>query len=352
MTDNTCLVCHAEAGEKRAELEKLIAGGCCPACGAPPNKQDNVIAPHEFEQAKFDQALQMSEVANAEEQAKGTELRELTLKYDRTVTALSAIRASIEERKRRDRRLRANLPQSTTSRQFEDALVALRTQLAKWMGERAGHLQDLRGLLNEKEDRITAQSSELLGTFVELSRELLSEEAKLVQISSEPRYTQAATGNGRLSVPAYAAEMSAANRPGLVRRQFPEDVSESQRELIDLAFRLALVRTSTGRASCTFVMETPEASLDGLAMNRVGAALASFAAANGNRLVVSSNLSNAGLITALFGGAASNDEEIDQRRSRVLNLLEVAAPNRALQNDLAGGYSTLLENAISGRSPS
>ena len=148
----------------------------------------------------------------------------------------------------------------------------------------------------------------------------------------------------RLQVPAYAAEMEAADRPGFIRRADSSEVSESQRELIDLAFRLALVEVFGG--SCTFVMETPEASLDGLAMERVGRALTTFADENDNRLVVTSNLSNAGIITALFGGPIPKGQS-NARMQRVLNLLEVAVPNHALLQNRER-YDTLLQNAVAG----
>ena len=141
--------------------------------------------------------------------------------------------------------------------------------------------------------------------------------------------------------------MVAANRAGFVRREDPTDVSESQRELIDLAFRLTLVMVAAPGTAATFVMETPEASLDGVAMERVGMALASFAASSENRLIVTSNLSNAGLITSLFGGKANTDEEITGRRGRLLNLLEIAAPNRALEKDRTA-YQQLLDDAVAG----
>jgi hypothetical protein len=182
-----------------------------------------------------------------------------------------------------------------------------------------------------------------------LTETLLAEPARLAEVKLRPRYTQApkATGEIRLSFPAYKAEMVAANRPGFVRRDDPSDVSESQRELIDLAFRLSLVRVAAPGTSATFIMETPEASLDGVAMTRVGKALAEFAAVSDNRLIVTSNLSNAGLITGLFGGSSSSDAETASRRERVLNLLKVAAPNRALELN-RGEYEQLLEEAITG----
>lgn len=206
----------------------------------------------------------------------------------------------------------------------------------------------MRTLLDSKEERITSQSAELIETFAELTHTLLAEDARLTSGSNEPRYLQApGRAEDRLKVPAYAAEMTAADRPGYVRRVEPSDVSESQRELIDLAFRLALVKAATRGGSATFIMETPEASLDGLAMDRVGRALAQFGAASDNRLVVTSNLSNAGLVTALFGGPTQDAEEIHGREARLINLLRIAAPNRALVSD-GEAYQTLLSHALRG----
>ena len=210
-------------------------------------------------------------------------------------------------------------------------------------------MQKLRSLLDSKRGVITEKSEELTNTFEELTSELLVEDTRLVQVDSKPRYLRAKGISGDpFNVPAYAAEMKAADRPGFVQRKGPTDVSESQRELVDLAFRLALVRVFANGNASTFVMETPEASLDGLAMERVGEALAKFASKNDNRLVVTSNLSNAGIVTALFGGPAKTKQQAEDRlRNNVLNLLQVAAPNRALKQD-GHRYESILQSAVSG----
>ena len=348
MTQAKCLVCDADAEEKRKELEALIEGGCCPACGAEPERQERIIPKHKFEQAKLDQARKAAELARKEEDAKGARLRAIAETYAKAVVKVGELRRSIADRKARDQRLRATLPQNTTSEQFEQTLITLRRQHLEWQTKLAESLLELRMLLSEKEELVTSRSAELMASFVELTNALLAEEARLVQVTAEPRYTQA-TGRAedRLRVPAFQADMAAANRPGLVRRIDPSDVSESQRELIDLAFRLSLVRVATRGAPSTFIMETPEASLDGLAMDRVGSALARFAKSSGNRLIVTSNLSNAGLITSLFGGPATDDTEAAARRSRIVNLLHIAAPNRALDRD-RDKYEQLLDNALAG----
>ncbi len=43
---------------------------------------------------------------------------------------------------------------------------------------------------------MTSRSAELMESFVELTNALLAEEAQLVQVTAEPRYTQA-TGRAR-----------------------------------------------------------------------------------------------------------------------------------------------------------
>ncbi len=345
MTDGHCLVCNASAKEKRIDLEQQVAHGCCPICGAEPESQDNVIAPHEFDQAILDRQRERAERAKREEKTKSQQLQEFAGQYDQALKQLMSVRQSIEQRKRKDQKLRSALPESTTSREYESTLKTLRSEHRAWQEVRASRLQELRSLFTDKKDTITAKSNELVETFSKLIQTLLVDEVRLVQISAEPRYMQApGQSEDRLQVPAYAAEMTAADRPGFSRRKDPSEVSESQRELIDLAFRLALVKVFGG--PCTFVMETPEASLDGLAMERVGRALAAFAAKDDNRLVVSSNLSNTGIITSLFGDSAS-EEQASVRRQRVLNLLRIAAPNRALLEDQER-YVTMLESAISG----
>ncbi|MFA6114179.1 MAG: AAA family ATPase [Sphingomonas sp.] len=349
LTRAKCLVCDADAIGKQEELEALLAKGMCPACGSPPEEQHNVVGKYKFEQAKLDAAQAAAKLAEIEVSAKAKQLEQIATNYDRALDKSIALRISIEDRKARNRRLRAQLPDGVTSKEIETTLVTLRRQHAEWSASLAEHVRELSNLLADKEDLISSRAAEVMQNFAELTENLLAEPARLAEVKLKPRYTQAekATGESRLSFPAYKAEMVAANRPGFVRRDDPSDVSESQRELIDLAFRLSLVRVAAPGNSATFVMETPEASLDGVAMVRVGRALAEFGSVSDNRLIVTSNLSNAGLITGLFGGKSKSDAETEARRERVLNLLKVAAPNRALELDRAQ-YEKLLEQAITG----
>lgn len=82
-------------------------------------------------------------------------------------------------------------------------------------------------------------------------------------------------------------------------------------------------------------------------MEQVGRALHSFSTRGENRLIATNNLTNTGMITHLFGGPSSSERVIEERNSRTLNLLELAAPNRSI-GEHRERYSSILAEAISG----
>ena len=345
MADGRCMVCNTPAQERQRELEEHVARGRCPICGAEPEVQDNVVAQYEFDQAKLVRERERAARARREEAAVLAELKEFAGNYKETLSQWESVEVSILARKDRNRHLRARLPQTVTSKDYENQLRSLRSDHNQRKASRASHLQELRTLFAERRDAITDKSKELVTAFSELVEVLLVEEVRLVQVDVQPPYLEAPGPTGeRVEVPAYAAEMTGAARPALTRREVPSEVSESQRELIDLAFRLALLAVFGG--ATTFAMETPEASLDGISMERVGRTLAGFASRDGNRLVVTNNLTNASIVTAMFE-ATEPEAELATRERRVLNLLELAAPNRALIQDRAR-YKTLLASAVAG----
>ena len=345
MTDGRCMVCNTSAQERQVELEQQVARGCCPICGAEPKFQDNVVAPHEFDQALLVRQRERAVDARRDEAAQLAELEDFAGRYKETLSEWERLQESIGTRTGKNRQLRARLPDTVTSTEYQNAVRSLRHEHEEWQAQRASRLEELRTLFAARRDVIMAKSSELVEAFTALVQALLSEEVRLVQVEAQPRYLEAPGPIGnRVEVPAYAAEMTAAARQILTRRDEPSEVSESQRELIDLAFRLALVAVLGGRS--TFVMETPEASLDSIAMERVGTALAKFASRDGNQLIVTSNLTNTSIITAMF---QATEPELGQasRLRRVLNLLDVAVANRALIEN-RDRYRSLLAEAVGG----
>jgi len=346
LASGECLVCGADARSRRDELEHLLAGGFCPSCGAEPQRQEHVVPPFEVERARVKLTRKEADRSLSEERSTAERLTAVTSQYDQTLDRLEALRTSIAERTNRTRRLSTLLPMETEAvTRLQDALNETRRAQKNAESRRAAWARKLGAALEQGRLPIQRKTKQLAADFHTYATALLSEDVELVRIITKAKITQ---GKETFEVPAFRPQMAGADRPGLILRSTPTDVSESQRELVDLAFRLALIKLATGTASCTFIMETPEASLDELAMERVGRALFEFANEGNNKLIATTNLTNAGMISAMFGGPVKHAVQVADRKKRVLNLLQLAAPNQAVLRNRKK-YEQILDSALAGR---
>lgn len=346
LTSGECLVCGSDAKARQKELEQLLEKGFCPVCGSDPQLSKNKkIGTQATEQALIRDARTKASTALIEERA-ALKRRDTTAEsYTNAIGRLAELKGIIDERKLREQRLSAELPaDSERIAGLKKALTATRHEQRNAEAEKEKLVVSYRILLEKAQSFLLRRSKELSLHFSEYVHGLISEEAELIRIQAPARITQS---GDIFNVPAFRAQMSAADRPGKPQRDTPDDVSESQRELIDLAFRLSLIEVATKGSACSLVMETPEASLDELAMHRVGHALRDFANSAGNRLVISSNLTNTGMITSVFGGPTNKAREVERRRKHILNLLDIAAPNQALKRN-RHEYEEILETALKG----
>ena len=132
--------------------------------------------------------------------------------------------------------------------------------------------------------------------------------------------------------PAFNLEMTGSDFTIAVRRANPSDVSESQREFIDLAFRMALIKTAGSGGQGSLVIDAPESSLDTVFATRAAQILARFAtSAEENRLLVTSNVVEGSLVPNLLREAVGPVE----RKSRIVDLFDVARPTAAYTENKA-----------------
>ncbi|MCP4456487.1 MAG: AAA family ATPase [Cytophagales bacterium] len=347
LSEAECLVCGAEASAKKLELEELLIKGFCPACGADPESQTEKAPAEKFEKAKMGKARKSAALAASELKKAHAQYDTVMKKCDETLTSILSLKTDVGGLSGTKDQLSALLPDDS------DYVKTLRKTvggLSSAMNSERANLENARDEfsieLASARVKIVDASFNLSNKFSSYIKKMLVEDASLNQQKGMARVGQM---GDLFEFPTFVAEMAAADRPGLTPRIRPNDVSESQRELIDLAFRLALTEVATETGHATFIMETPEASLDGIAMARVGAALKEFYKQKDNCLIVTNNLTNAGMISSLFGGKASSDTEKNSRFETVFNLLDHAAPNRAVLNS-GNEYRLLLQESIVGES--
>ncbi|MGE4294341.1 MAG: AAA family ATPase [Campylobacterales bacterium] len=175
-------------------------------------------------------------------------------------------------------------------------------------------------------------------------------QGKSVAVPSFPHFSIRLTSGAFKSAPA--------NRDG------GEDVSESQREFIDLAFRMSLIAEITTRCPAMMFVETPEASLDSVFIPRAGTMIRTFLGTS-NYLIASTNLNREAMVPALFGVVSENaaieaakrgEREfretvssavpLEERADRIINLLSLGAKNAALET-YGEEYWSGFEQAIS-----
>ena len=159
MTHEKCLVCNTPAIGKRKDLEKRLEAGFCPVCGAEPSAQSGVVMPHEFDQAKLEQERKRVELAQEEEEVQHKRLKSANERYETTLQQLAEIRDEIEKRTRRSEALRKKLPDTVTSKEYENALESLRREHADWEEIRILRLRELRALFADRSQTITAKSA-------------------------------------------------------------------------------------------------------------------------------------------------------------------------------------------------
>ena len=220
-------------------------------------------------------------------------------------------------------------PSELAMREQRDDLSRLRGLLETRKGELVDLRRDFAAFVGERRDELMQQAGEISEYFSEFASGFLSEQISLTWSSYRARLGQ--TGD-LIEFPAFDLEMSGSDFNASVRRTGPNDVSESQREFIDLAFRMAMMRAASADGSATLVIDTPESSLDAVFAKRAGDILIRFAHGKGNSLVITSNLVEGSLIPTLADGL----KQYDQPRERLVDLFLVAKtyrsgylPNRA-----------------------
>ncbi|MCP1909633.1 energy-coupling factor transporter ATP-binding protein EcfA2 [Bradyrhizobium elkanii] len=345
LAERQCLVCGADPAPNAGDLEKRISEGTCPVCGSV-----HALADHDRSFSNLDVARiqrlekelrlaeqQIVEAENKESAAIG-EFVKLENDYEDIKQRSISLDQEIVHVLKRMPAERAALSRSETEIDVLDNI--LRSDDSK--RERAAknfQKQTVRVTENVQhlQDRIAGAFQRFITLFVK-------EEAALVYQTVQERVAQ---GIAMFAFPIFRLAMTGGSVAGLMVREGPDSVSQSQAEFVDLAFRMALMTVAAPRAAASLVVDAPEASLDFLFATRAGQQLSAFASSHAqNRVIVTSYLPSQHFVTAFIAGIKGQQK----RRERIVDLISDAAANAAMRADSAK-YSEFLDNIIKGRRP-
>lgn len=319
LAESRCLTCGTDVPEFRQELESRVRSDHCVVCASHVPRSDNERAHHPRLLTKARKRAQALEVQarQAEDARQTVELEHAELLG--TVSELTAITS--KRAVAIDELLRQLPPDEREIHQQRDAMSNMRASVEVRREELTTKRRDFAEFVASVNERIAQQRDAIKQAFDGYAKGFLVEECELAW---RPRKSRVGETGELVEFAAFELAMSGASFESATRRTGPAQVSESQREFIDLSFRMALMQVATSFGG-SLVIDAPESSLDAVFVSRAATVLTTFAEHGENRLVVTSNLIDGDLIPSLLrqSGIRSN------RDRRVVDLLSIAASTAA-----------------------
>ena len=324
LSESLCIACNQVAPDAAAELQKRHDDGRCVVCGNPRKFDENVEDFGDALKAKATDAFQSLESRRAE-------LEEFQRQYvdaNNTVDALhqkvSTVRHGGEEKQSLIRRLRKNLPaeEGLELSREEERIRTLRSEVISFRQERESAERSIEELLTQLTSAVEHVREKLELAFNNQAAPFFAESVRLVYA---PRTAKIGQGGRSFEFPAFEVEMTSGATLGQFIRRTPEQVSLSQREYLDIIFRMILVDV-LGNGEGSLVVDGPEGSLDAVFAGRAGDLFARFSSNAQTNVLLACNIVEGGFIPHTLAAYPK-----DARSGRIVNLLEQATPTQALR---------------------
>ena len=343
MSENECLACGATAPEAAAGFLSRLNARHCVVCNSDVDSTQNIVPSASVADRRVAKAERSLEDVDRLLAGARSALKQAEATYSDHTRQCAQLDSRIADRALRISQIVDQLPQSEHEiRQQRDQLSVLRTRVDVLSDELSDLREAFRLFVEENTMNVVNATERVEQAFAKYAQGFLEEEVSITRSSHRARVGQ---GGQTIEFPSYALDMTGSDFLDKVRRTGPSDVSESQREFIDLAFRMALIKAASQSGFGSLVIDTPESSLDVVFAKRVAEILIRFGSAHGdNRLVVTSNLVEGSLIPTLAGAAAPDD----RHTTRVVDLFEIATPTRAVrraERDYAAARLRMLGSA-------
>lgn len=325
ITERICATCGSKSEDAAKELERRTAEGRCLICGTPREIEGKVTTTTGLVQEKVELSYSELEAARERQRLANEQFAEEAEAFDACQAKLATIRDEIDRAKREIRRLQNRLPADARSEEarYDDRIEDLRRDVVAFRREREEAETSIAELLCELSAAAVKIRVELEGIFKRRAEAFFSESVRLVY---DPRKARIGQTGRTFEFPAFEVELTSGSTAGEYVRRVATDVSLSQREYLDLIFRMSLVE-AIGGGTGTFVVDGPEGSVDAVFAKRAGD-LFSDVAAEGRTIsvILACNVVAGDLIPHTLQEFPTQAA----RESRVIDLTKLATPTAAL----------------------
>ena len=321
-----CLVCGNHVPDAATLLQKRITDNDCVVCGTGLSESTVEVPATTIADRRATRAAKALQAIEPDLSTAFDQHQATTDEFDNVSAKLAELDAKIAERTARIDVLISRLPPSEQEiHKQRSELASMRSRTAALTAELTEKRNAFGAFVDAQNHTMVGHSSAIMETFAAFAGGFLLETVNLVWAPQRARVGQ--TGE-TIQFPAFELDMTGTDFSTAVRRSGPEHVSESQREFVDLAFRMSLMQVASEHGLSSLVIDAPESSLDAVFITRAADVLAKFAnSQGGNRLTITTNLVEGELVPELLKRSASPGDRI----SRVVNLFEIAEPTAAIR---------------------
>jgi hypothetical protein len=339
LTSGECPACGQGSPSAKERLQGLLANAKCPCCESSLGKERKVVSISKADSSQIKQLeTELGALRDVIQRAKG----HVALKESELSDTRDNLYKTQRERAERLHRVRSlEAEGGPTTEEFDKLSQGLRQQEAhadELREQRSVAQKRYEKLLKKANDRISEIADAIVKSFRNYARNFLIEAS---QLQYELSKRQVGEGGPLTNFPNFVLKMSSGAAPSGSERRSAEQVSESQKEFVDLAFRMAILEVCSKRAGPSMlVIETPESSLDSLFIERAGELLRTFADGENwkksNQVIATTNLNKENMLGHLLDLSKSTTRSQKQRdgvEARVLNLLALAAQTKAYKDN-------------------
>lgn len=335
-----CFVCGNRHKSQRSTVAKQLKAGSCFVCQLPINGRGKG--------AKVE-PMAAPQIRDLEEQLQKLHKEIAAMQAQRDTNHKAAVPVGQAVRLAATRQAEAALAHATLKAQLptspeaagalEAELKAERLEVNNMDAKRKLVVDEYRALVHSGREQMDAVKEELRLNLTAYAEAFLQETVK-VRFSAEDK-VKIATGAGVVGMPSFSILMTSGTHKLEKERLSGESVSESQKEFLDLAFRMTLLDMVCSDRATTLVVETPEASLDSWFMLRAANLMRRFAPADSapvRNLIATSNVNGTAMIPALLGRLGADGKPRRNAKTngaQFINLLKVTAKSNTLSDDAA-----------------
>ncbi|WP_170970151.1 AAA family ATPase [Nocardioides jishulii] len=319
MSESRCLTCGNDVPSFRDKLEARLRDDHCIVCDSHVRRSDNEHAHHPRLLSRARDSAKKLEVQSKQA---SEALRTAELEHADALQIVSKLTATTSERAVSIDELIQQLPPNERDvHQQRDAMASMRANVEMRREELNAKRHQFSNFVANVNERIAQQRDAIKTAFDAYAKGFLVEDCELAW---QPRKSRVGETGELVEFAAFELAMSGAGFESSTRRTGPTQVSESQREFIDLSFRMSLMEVAATSGG-SLVIDAPESSLDAVFVSRAAKVLTNYASHGENRLVVTSNLVDGDLIPSLLRQSKIRSS----RDRRVVDLLSIAAPTAA-----------------------